>query len=215
MDSSQWTGFQKFNLRDELFWFGNPRLLLRLIQFVSFQNAFEMATYIWSMWEIRGPSCFTGDHTFLVIRLTFGVVSQFWCSFITFPLYVIVAQMGSKFKKTIISANVRKSLHGWRRKVRTRQDGPAFTLLTVPSSLDSMVDGGEKNFENITGSMEGCSTRFEGSQQNEMSSFDGKLQDLECSAPQDENPDESYDDEIKTSDDVKDYRILLSKGLQN
>ncbi|GFQ06218.1 mlo-like protein 4 [Phtheirospermum japonicum] len=121
MDSSQWTGTRTFNLRDELFWFGNPRLLLRLIQFVSFQNAFEMATYIWSMWEIREPSCYTGDRTFLVIRLTFGVVSQFWCSFITFPLYVIVAQMGSKFNKAIVSENVRKSLHGWRRKVRARQ----------------------------------------------------------------------------------------------
>lgn len=37
MDSSQWTEFQRFNLRDELFWFGKPRFLLRLIQFISFQ----------------------------------------------------------------------------------------------------------------------------------------------------------------------------------
>ncbi|KAL3652360.1 hypothetical protein CASFOL_002041 [Castilleja foliolosa] len=95
-------------------------LLIRLIQFVSFQNAFEMATYISSMWEIKEPSCYTGDRKFLVIRLTFGVVSQFRCSFITFPLYDIVTQMGSKFNKAILSENVRKSLHGWRRKVRTR-----------------------------------------------------------------------------------------------
>ncbi|XP_051140331.1 MLO-like protein 4 isoform X2 [Andrographis paniculata] len=105
VDSSGWTGFQQFNLRDELFWFGNPTLILRLIQFVSFQ------------WEIRGVSCYNGDRTFLIIRLMFGVVSQFWCSFVTFPLYVIIAQMGSKFKKTIVSENVRRSLHGWRRKV--------------------------------------------------------------------------------------------------
>ncbi|KAL2520354.1 MLO-like protein 4 [Forsythia ovata] len=142
MDSSQWTVFRQFNLRDELFWFGNPRLLLRLIQFVTFQNAFEMAAYIWSLWEVKGPSCYTEDRRFLVIRLTFGVVSQFWCSFITFPLYVIITQMGSKFKKAIISENVRRSLHGWRRKVKTRQESPAFTLLTATStaSLDSMVD---------------------------------------------------------------------------
>ncbi|KAL3630248.1 hypothetical protein CASFOL_023232 [Castilleja foliolosa] len=132
MDSSQWTGSRTFNLRDELFWFGNPRLLLRLIQFVSFQNAFEMATYIWSMWEIKEPSCYTGDRKFLVIRLTFGVVSQFWCSFITFPLYVIVAQMGSKFNKAIVSENVRKSLHGWRRKVRTRQHNQMSDVDSAP-----------------------------------------------------------------------------------
>ncbi|PHT36181.1 MLO-like protein 4 [Capsicum baccatum] len=35
--------------RDELFWFGKPKILLRLIQFISFQNAFEMATFIWSL----------------------------------------------------------------------------------------------------------------------------------------------------------------------
>ncbi|KAK4490487.1 hypothetical protein RD792_001164 [Penstemon davidsonii] len=142
MDSSRWTGEHQFNLRDELFWFGSPRLLLRLIQFVSFQNAFEMATYIWSLWEIREPTCFSGDRNLLIIRLTFGVISQFWCSFITFPLYVIVTQMGSKFKKTIVTENVRRSLHGWTRKVKAKQDGPAFSLVTVPStaSLDSMVD---------------------------------------------------------------------------
>ncbi|CAA2971905.1 MLO 4 isoform X1 [Olea europaea subsp. europaea] len=134
MDSSQWTVFRQFNLRDELFWFGNPRLLLRLIQFVSFQNAFEMAAYIWSLWEVKGPSCYTEDRRFLVIRLTFGVVSQFWCSFITFPLYVIITQMGSKFKKTIISENVRRSLHGWQTKVKTRQESPGFALLTATST---------------------------------------------------------------------------------
>ncbi|KAF3772455.1 MLO-like protein 4 [Nymphaea thermarum] len=35
--------------RDELFWFGKPELLLWLIQFISFQNAFEMATFLWSV----------------------------------------------------------------------------------------------------------------------------------------------------------------------
>nr|GEY99277.1 MLO-like protein 4 [Tanacetum cinerariifolium] len=35
------------NPRDELFWFGKPEILLRLIQIISFQNAFEMATFIW------------------------------------------------------------------------------------------------------------------------------------------------------------------------
>ncbi|XP_047973126.1 MLO-like protein 4 [Salvia hispanica] len=135
MEPSQWTEIRTFNLRDELFWFGKPRLLLWLIQFISFQNAFEMATYIWSLWEIRAASCYTEDHTFLAIRLIFGVVSQFWCSFITFPLYVIVAQMGSKFKKTIVSAHVRQSLHGWRRKVNTRhKPGPGPHPRTTPAT---------------------------------------------------------------------------------
>eukprot|EP00268_Persea_americana_P032113 TRINITY_DN3148_c0_g2_i2.p1 TRINITY_DN3148_c0_g2~~TRINITY_DN3148_c0_g2_i2.p1 ORF type:complete len:383 (+),score=59.10 TRINITY_DN3148_c0_g2_i2:420-1568(+) len=35
--------------RDDLFWFGKPEILLWLIQFISFQNSFEMATFIWSL----------------------------------------------------------------------------------------------------------------------------------------------------------------------
>lgn len=33
--------------RDELFWFKTPTLLLKLIHFILFQNAFELATFIW------------------------------------------------------------------------------------------------------------------------------------------------------------------------
>lgn len=32
--------------RDELFWFNKPQLILFLIHFVLFQNAFEMATFL-------------------------------------------------------------------------------------------------------------------------------------------------------------------------
>ncbi|OWM66452.1 hypothetical protein CDL15_Pgr013669 [Punica granatum] len=141
MDSCP-TGDQQFKLRDELFWFGKPRLLLWLIQFISFQNAFEMATVIWSLWEIRDTTCFMDNRILLVIRLVFGVVSQFWCSFVTFPLYVIVTQMGSRFKKTVISENVRRSLHGWQRRAKAKQHGSSTPLLGAMSvaSLDSLVD---------------------------------------------------------------------------
>ncbi|KAF3655622.1 putative histidine kinase 1-like [Capsicum annuum] len=95
MDSSPLEGFHQFNLRDELFWFGKPR-----------------------------------------------VISQFWCSFVTFPLYVIVAQMGSRYKKTIVSENVRTSLHGWRHKVKARLEGSVVSpeTLLAATSLDSMEE---------------------------------------------------------------------------
>ncbi|OVA19626.1 Mlo-related protein [Macleaya cordata] len=136
------TGNQ-FKLRDELFWFGKPKLLLWLIQLISFQNAFEMATFIWSLWEIRGPSCFMENRVFLVIRLTSGIVSQFWCSFITFPLYVIITQMGSRFKKSVVSENIRESLQGWHKrakKLKRDHQKSALSTATSSTSLDSMVD---------------------------------------------------------------------------
>lgn len=156
--------YHQFKLRDDLFWFGKPHLLLWLIQFISFQNASEMATFIWSLWEVREASCFMENRSFLAIRLIFGVLSQFWCSFITFPLYVIVTQMGSKFKKSVISENVRKSLHGWHKRVKARQDRSSYNLMSAASttSLDSMVDEMDNNIDGTTSiSMEDRSSRFE------------------------------------------------------
>ena len=34
---------------DDLFWFRNPRILLILIHFILFQNAFEFAYFFWTL----------------------------------------------------------------------------------------------------------------------------------------------------------------------
>ncbi|KAK7367282.1 hypothetical protein VNO80_09291 [Phaseolus coccineus] len=146
----------QFNLRDELFWFGKPRFLLRLIQLISFLNAFEMATFLWSLWEIKDPSCFMNNRTFIVIRLSFGVISQVWCSFITFPLYVIITQMGSRFKKTVVSENVRKSLSKWQRRVKGRQSySSALLTATSPTSISSFIYGNDRASISEEGSSSG------------------------------------------------------------
>nr|AFK45518.1 unknown [Lotus japonicus] len=149
-----------FNLRDKLFWFEKPRLLLRLIHLISFLNAFEMSTLLWSLWEIKDASCFMHNRRFIVIRLSFGVVSQIWCSFITFPLYVIITQMGSRFKKSVISENVRKSLSKWQRRVKDKQCS-SYSLLTVTTSttsLESMLDGVDQSYSSVLTSEEGSSS---------------------------------------------------------
>ncbi|KAK6922589.1 Mlo-related protein [Dillenia turbinata] len=160
LDSCSYSGNHQFKLRDELFWFGRPRLLLWLIQMISFLNAFEMATFIWSLWEVRAPICFMENRSFVVVRLTFGVVTQFWCSFITFPLYVIITQMGSKFKRSLVSEKVRDSLRVWLRRVKDKHNYPPFTLLTAASvtSSESMVDEMERVEAVASCNMEGSSS---------------------------------------------------------
>ncbi|KMT09593.1 hypothetical protein BVRB_6g130480 [Beta vulgaris subsp. vulgaris] len=151
MDSHSHVKTQEFKvkLRDELFWFGKPRLLLWFIQFISFQNAFEMAMFLWSLWEINGTSCFMDNKSFIAIRLTFGLISQVWCSYITFPLYVIITEMGSKFKKAVIPEGVRKSLHGWKKRVKTRQNNnPNNVRLTSTTSMPLIRDVGQDDFNN-------------------------------------------------------------------
>ncbi|XP_058107969.1 MLO-like protein 4 isoform X7 [Magnolia sinica] len=44
------------------------------LSFIPAINAFEMATFIWSLWEIKGPSCFMKNRVFLIIRLVSGWV---------------------------------------------------------------------------------------------------------------------------------------------
>ncbi|XP_021891189.1 MLO-like protein 4 [Carica papaya] len=77
---------------DDLFWFRKPEILLRLIQFIIFQNAFEMATFIWSLWGFDERSCFMKNYPMIIVRLVSGVLVQFWCSYSTVPLNVIVTQ---------------------------------------------------------------------------------------------------------------------------
>uniref|UniRef100_A0A0D9XPQ1 MLO-like protein n=1 Tax=Leersia perrieri TaxID=77586 RepID=A0A0D9XPQ1_9ORYZ len=105
----------QLKLRDDLFWFGKPRVLWWLIQFISFQL------------ELSAQSCFMKNHYMIVLRLTSGLLVQFWCSYNTLPLNVFITQMGSKFKKSLISENVRESLHSWCKRVKDKnRHNPLF-----------------------------------------------------------------------------------------
>ncbi|GMI74532.1 MILDEW RESISTANCE LOCUS O 4 [Hibiscus trionum] len=128
--------------RDDLFWFGKPEILLRLIQFIIFQNAFEMATFLWSLWGFEQRSCFMKNHLMIVFRLVSGVLVQFWCSSITVPLNVIVTQMGSRCKKALVAESVRESLHSWCKRVKAKSKRESLHSHTTRSvcSLESIVD---------------------------------------------------------------------------
>ncbi|KAG4209355.1 hypothetical protein ERO13_A03G192800v2 [Gossypium hirsutum] len=128
--------------RDDLFWFGKPDILLRLIQFIIFQNAFEMATFLWSLWGFEQRSCFMKNHLMIVFRLTSGVIVQFWCSYSTVPLNVIVTQMGSRCKKALVAESVRESLHSWRKRVKHKSKRESVHSHTARSvcSLESIID---------------------------------------------------------------------------
>lgn len=130
--------------RDDLFWFGKPDFLVWLVQFISFQNAFEVATFIWSLWQLEAYACFMKDHTLIIVRLVSGLLVQFWCSYSTLPLNVIITQMGSKFKRSLIAESVRESLHSWCKRVKEKtRHGPSLSrngTVTSTCSLGSTVD---------------------------------------------------------------------------
>ncbi|XP_021278082.1 MLO-like protein 6 [Herrania umbratica] len=98
---------------DDLFWFNRPRLVLFLINFVLFQNAFQFAFFAWTWYEFGIKSCFHEHVEDVVIRISMGVLVQILCSYVTLPLYALVTQMGSNMKPTIFNERVATALRKW------------------------------------------------------------------------------------------------------
>ncbi|XP_057784583.1 MLO-like protein 6 [Salvia miltiorrhiza] len=105
---------------DDLFWFSRPRLILFLIHFVLFQNAFQIAFFVWSWYEFGFPSCYHENFEEMIIRITMGVTIQVLCSYVTIPLYALVTQMGSSLKPVIFSQRVASALRTWHQRASKR-----------------------------------------------------------------------------------------------
>ncbi|CAN6479225.1 unnamed protein product [Victoria cruziana] len=106
---------------DNYFWFHRPRLVLYLIHFILFQNAFEIAFFFWILTTYGFDSCIMGQVGFIIPRLIIGVIIQGLCSYSTLPLYAIVTQMGSAFQKAIFDEHVHENLVGWVQKAKKRK----------------------------------------------------------------------------------------------
>ncbi|ESW22213.1 hypothetical protein PHAVU_005G136700 [Phaseolus vulgaris] len=98
---------------DDLFWFNKPRLILYLVNFVLFQNAFQLAYFSWTAVQFGMKSCFHSQTEDVVIKISMGVFVQFLCSYVTLPLYALVTQMGSTMKPTIFNERVAMALRNW------------------------------------------------------------------------------------------------------
>ncbi|KAL6575835.1 MLO-like protein 12 [Orobanche hederae] len=81
---------------DDLFWFNRPRLVLYLINFVLFQNAFQLAFFAWTWYEFGLKSCFHEHVEDIIIRISMGIIS-----------------MGSTMKPTIFNERVAAALRNW------------------------------------------------------------------------------------------------------
>ncbi|KAL5542844.1 hypothetical protein UlMin_010554 [Ulmus minor] len=103
---------------DDHFWFHRPRLVLLLIHIIQFQNSFELAFFFWIWVQYKFDSCMMGEIGFIIPRLVIGVFVQFLCSYGTLPLYAIVTQMGSSFKKAIFEEYIQVGLVGWAQKAK-------------------------------------------------------------------------------------------------
>ncbi|KAG6742303.1 hypothetical protein POTOM_053173 [Populus tomentosa] len=98
---------------DEHFWFNKPKIVLLLIHIILFQNSFELAFFFWIWMQYGFDSCIMGQVGYIIPRLVIGASIQFLCSYSTLPLYAIVTQMGSSFKREIFEEYIQEGLVGW------------------------------------------------------------------------------------------------------
>ncbi|KAF3954031.1 hypothetical protein ACB098_08G077200 [Castanea mollissima] len=119
---------------DDLFWFNHPRLILYLINFVLFQNAFQLAFFAWATYEFGLRSCFHKHTEDIVIRISMGVLIQILCSYVTLPLYALVTQMGSTMKPTIFNERVALALRNWHHSAKKHLKENKGSVSVTPMS---------------------------------------------------------------------------------
>ncbi|KAF3321089.1 MLO-like protein 8 [Carex littledalei] len=127
-------GMPLVKLSNHHFWFGQPHLVLFLIHFTLFVNAFQLAYFLW-IWPLFGlKSCFHEDFRYVVARICIGVAVHLLCSYITLPLYALVSQMGSHIKMSIFDEQTSKALKKWCDAARRRhKKGSSRSSYVTPS----------------------------------------------------------------------------------
>ncbi|KAI3502772.1 hypothetical protein L1887_31072 [Cichorium endivia] len=112
---------------DKYFWFSKPHLILHLIHFALFQNAFQITYFFWIWYEYKISSCFHDNIKLVILKLVIGVGALILCSYITLPLYALVSQMGSNMKKSIFDEQTSKALMNWRMAAVKKKRGGGST----------------------------------------------------------------------------------------
>ncbi|CAI0433314.1 unnamed protein product [Linum tenue] len=111
---------------DHHFWFNKPDIVLYLIHFILFQNSFEIAFFFWIWIQYGFNSCIMGQVRYIVPRVLIGIFIQVLCSYSTLPLYAIVTQMGTTFKKAIFDEHIQASLVDWAARVKRKKEKQAM-----------------------------------------------------------------------------------------
>ncbi|KAL9284706.1 MLO-like protein 10 [Arabidopsis thaliana] len=106
---------------DKYFWFNRPQLLLHLLHFALFQNAFQLTYFFWVWYSFGLKSCFHTDFKLVIVKLSLGVGALILCSYITLPLYALVTQMGSNMKKAVFDEQMAKALKKWHMTVKKKK----------------------------------------------------------------------------------------------
>lgn len=121
---------------DTLFWFNRPQFILTLLHFTLFMNAFELAFVIWVTLQFGIKSCYHERVEIIVIRVVLAVMVQVLCSYITLPLYALVTQMGSNFKKAVLEEHTAQAIRQWHQEARKKRKKQELINITQSPYYD-------------------------------------------------------------------------------
>ncbi|WVZ55302.1 hypothetical protein U9M48_005978 [Paspalum notatum var. saurae] len=123
---------------NKFFWFNRPDWVLFLIHLTLFQNAFQMAHFVWTLLTPGLKECYHDNLGLSIMKVVVGVALQVLCSYSTFPLYALVTQMGSHMKKTIFEEQTAKAVMKWRKaakeKVKQRETSAFEGLMSTDTT---------------------------------------------------------------------------------
>ncbi|CAI9776436.1 unnamed protein product [Fraxinus pennsylvanica] len=122
---------------NQLFWFNRPQLVLPLLHFTLFMNAFEFAFFIWVTWQFGIKSCYHENVEIIVIRVVLAVMVQVLCSYITLPLYALVTQMGSQYKSAILEQHTVHVIKQWHADVKHKRKQKPYSQSQQDDSTTS------------------------------------------------------------------------------
>ncbi|KAK7285080.1 hypothetical protein RJT34_19838 [Clitoria ternatea] len=128
---------------DKFFWFGQPDFVLTLLHYTLFVNAFELAFFIWVSTQFGINSCYHEHKSFTITRVVIAVAVQVLCSYVTLPLYALVAQMGSQVKGKAL-AKILSQWHGEVRERRRKQEQLLRSPTFGHTNLSSEWNKGKK-----------------------------------------------------------------------
>ncbi|KAJ8771157.1 hypothetical protein K2173_023482 [Erythroxylum novogranatense] len=161
---------------DKYFWFGQPQLVLYLIHFALFQNAFQITYFLWIWYSFGLKSCFHANFKLAIIKVALGVGVLLLCSYITLPLYALVTQMGSSMKKSIFDEQTSRALKKWHMAAKKRQGkGGKSSNVTLGGSVSpsaSTVQSSRNKLQRFKTT--GHSTRSFGYEDQEMSDMEAE-----------------------------------------
>nr|GMD46689.1 MLO protein homolog 1-like [Ipomoea batatas] len=125
---------------NDFFWFSKPHWILFLIHFSLFEVHYELFLLLLMQWQFGITSCVHDNIYSIVLRVCLGVILHVLCSYITFPHYALVTQMGSHMKTAIFEEQTAKAVKKWQKEAKQRQKKRSSPTSPTPQNTSTSRD---------------------------------------------------------------------------